>query len=342
MNKQRIEFLDIAKGFGILLVVWNHANGPFSYQINQFHMPFFFIISGLVYKQTSAFGRFAKSRVNRLYIPFVFWNSLAIWIEWFLRRNDFSAVLKHEFLILFTLSKADQYFGATWFLGALFLVSILYKLLDTLLSAQKYRDNIILALFIMIAFCGFHFSLPYAISRTLILSMFFALGVFANSHKNLFRIFDNPYAIIICTVLFIIIGPYDSVRMAANEYSHPILFIAGSIFASHVVLYLCKILAQLNSSVFPAVRKCLVFFGKRSMDIVIWHLLFFRIGIILQMYLNGEAITVHNALQYYPLYDSANGWFLIYFAIGILIPILWCNLLRIGPWGKCLKRIHAA
>ena len=40
--KQRAGYLDIAKGIGILLVVWAHARGPFSTYIYQFHMPLFF------------------------------------------------------------------------------------------------------------------------------------------------------------------------------------------------------------------------------------------------------------------------------------------------------------
>lgn len=45
-QKKRIDYLDLAKGIGILLVVWAHARGPYSSYMYQMHMPFFFIISG--------------------------------------------------------------------------------------------------------------------------------------------------------------------------------------------------------------------------------------------------------------------------------------------------------
>ena len=38
----RIETIDIAKGLGILFVVWSHAKGPFTPYMYQFHMPLFF------------------------------------------------------------------------------------------------------------------------------------------------------------------------------------------------------------------------------------------------------------------------------------------------------------
>lgn len=46
---QRKDYLDIAKGIGIILVVWAHADGSFSKYITQFHMPFFFFISGMLF-----------------------------------------------------------------------------------------------------------------------------------------------------------------------------------------------------------------------------------------------------------------------------------------------------
>lgn len=38
--RERSKVIYIAKGIGILLVVWAHARGPLSNYINQFHMPF--------------------------------------------------------------------------------------------------------------------------------------------------------------------------------------------------------------------------------------------------------------------------------------------------------------
>ena len=69
---QRLEYLDIAKGIGILLVVWAHAKGPFQSHIYQFHMPFFFLISGYLYSSKKNFLEYLKGKICSLYIPFVF------------------------------------------------------------------------------------------------------------------------------------------------------------------------------------------------------------------------------------------------------------------------------
>ncbi|GFI47337.1 hypothetical protein IMSAGC019_02661 [Lachnospiraceae bacterium] len=49
MSNQRKDYLDIAKGIGIILVVWAHVEGSFYRYITQFHMPFFFFISGMLF-----------------------------------------------------------------------------------------------------------------------------------------------------------------------------------------------------------------------------------------------------------------------------------------------------
>lgn len=77
----RLLSIDIAKGMGIILVVWAHAKGPFSSYIYQFHMPFFFLISGYLFNPNTSFRQFAKRKFTSLYVPFILWNSAAVLIK---------------------------------------------------------------------------------------------------------------------------------------------------------------------------------------------------------------------------------------------------------------------
>lgn len=51
MQLQRLEWIDITKGFAIILMVFGHSSIPksISNYIWSFHMPLFFIISGFLY-----------------------------------------------------------------------------------------------------------------------------------------------------------------------------------------------------------------------------------------------------------------------------------------------------
>lgn len=45
--KTHYDYIDLAKGFGILLVILGHGMFPCHFVIDSFHMPLFFILSGL-------------------------------------------------------------------------------------------------------------------------------------------------------------------------------------------------------------------------------------------------------------------------------------------------------
>src|SRR5262247_1929309 len=76
-TSQRIEYIDIARGLGILLVVLAHNDfgyiSQYGYQvIYSFHMPLFFFLSGYFIKTDISFFEFFKKRFHSLLKPFLF------------------------------------------------------------------------------------------------------------------------------------------------------------------------------------------------------------------------------------------------------------------------------
>lgn len=74
LEKKRIEFLDLAKGICILLVVWLHVDvdTPRDIYLSAIRMPLFFFLSGMFFKEYDGFLTFLKKKTNKLLIPFVF------------------------------------------------------------------------------------------------------------------------------------------------------------------------------------------------------------------------------------------------------------------------------
>lgn len=69
---KRIEALDVAKGIGIILVMIGHMTSSYLYNwIYSFHIPLFFILSGICFKNTkyTSFLAFARQRIKTLAIP---------------------------------------------------------------------------------------------------------------------------------------------------------------------------------------------------------------------------------------------------------------------------------
>ncbi len=83
--RKRIDYVDIAKGIGMLLVMWAHilVEGPINWFIYIFHMPLFFFISGLLYvpsKYPTCLS-LIKKRYHTLIVPYVCYSVLT-WLVW--------------------------------------------------------------------------------------------------------------------------------------------------------------------------------------------------------------------------------------------------------------------
>jgi polysaccharide biosynthesis protein PslL len=139
---QRIAFIDIAKGIGILLVVLAHndlqAYAPFVHQfIYAFHMPLFFFLSGMFFKPEIGFVELLKKRFNSLLMPYFFTIFLIYFFEIFLGKMGlpiaWSRITKSFYGNGFFLD-----WVAMWFLPALFMMNLVafgfYRLLGRFAS----------------------------------------------------------------------------------------------------------------------------------------------------------------------------------------------------------------
>lgn len=333
--RTRSEVLDVAKGIGILLVVWAHAKAPFSRYIYQFHMPFFFLISGYLFNKKDTLKNFVWKRVKSLYIPFIAWNILGSAFFWGMgiEKYTVSSFAGYVCKVVLTLSKNGKFFGATWFLGALFVISILYKILDTYIEESNSKRMLITMIFIAIGTVGFTINFKYMLSRTMVLGMFYALGVVAREQKEVLATMDKPAVAVFCALFFALIARKNSANMGANQYRYIAAFVIGALCASYVFIYVSHLITKLCSPL----KEVFVLFGKYSIDIVIWQFVAFRIVIALQLYLNG--ISFGKLLKYYPMYDSTHGWWAVYTIVGMFASLLIGWILKQGIWGKLLKKL---
>lgn len=74
ISSQRIQWIDIARGIAILLVVLGHCIGNLEDPVNRvilaFHMPLFFFLSGLCAKDTvEPINCFLKKKLLTLLVP---------------------------------------------------------------------------------------------------------------------------------------------------------------------------------------------------------------------------------------------------------------------------------
>ena len=75
-DKKRIEYIDLAKGVCILLVVFAHIHPDltrYSWGVffDSFRMPLYFFLSGIFFKRYSGIQEFAIKKVNNLSFSFM-------------------------------------------------------------------------------------------------------------------------------------------------------------------------------------------------------------------------------------------------------------------------------
>ena len=159
MQKNRIRYLDIYKGLGIVLVVLGHMEAtPYFWKLllNAFHMPLFFVAAGLLtgegrlYERES--GSVIRDRARSILIPY-FWFSL-IGILWDCAK-EFFAPMPHSFTgISGKVWDAISFFGISvlWFLPVFFVGATGYQLLRKKLA---YPAALALLASLAVGLCAF-------------------------------------------------------------------------------------------------------------------------------------------------------------------------------------------
>jgi fucose 4-O-acetylase-like acetyltransferase len=76
VSDERVEYIDIARGIGILLVALAHADvslfSPYLHRlIYSFHMPLFFFLSGYFFNPQTPFWALVKKRFNTILKPYL-------------------------------------------------------------------------------------------------------------------------------------------------------------------------------------------------------------------------------------------------------------------------------
>lgn len=135
MTGERYDYIDIAKGLGILMVVWAHImiTGWTHQFIYAFHMPLFFLLSGMLFQKEKypSLCSFVARRAKRLLVPYLVY-SVVTWAIWavfrYMRHDEVDSYLM-PLLQTFIAQGSGAYMvhnSALWFVPCLFLVEILY------------------------------------------------------------------------------------------------------------------------------------------------------------------------------------------------------------------------
>lgn len=115
-----IEEVDISKGIGMVLVITGHLCVSASLRnfIYSFHMPLFFILSGIVYNIARTRARKAI-QIKKILTKYIEWSGIYLVFDYIVRYSVEGTRTKHELWneVVYTIS----FYGVSvlWFLSAL-------------------------------------------------------------------------------------------------------------------------------------------------------------------------------------------------------------------------------
>ena len=276
MVKERIHYIDVAKGIAIFLVVLGHCaattlghHSRVFYTIYSFHMPFWFFLSGLLYS-IKDWQSFLSGKVKALLLPYLFFSGL----------NVFS----FQFFNLINHSDWPVYarFGGLWFLLALFYVVVVYFVLDTycLRKITLVRKRIVITIlscvFLLLGMFGGKDQEISSLSTTMVCFFFFHCGVLLKGLRNKLNLWiDNRRWVLLCLALILIvllaysapINP-DSIDVNQGRYGNKFLFVPQAFLGIFGFLFLS---AAINKS------KTIEYLGRNSLLILVIHIPLWRL-----------------------------------------------------------------
>ena len=267
MKSARLDYIDIAKGLGMLAIVWGHImlDGWSCKMVYGFHIPLFFMLSGMCFNQNkySAVGELIERRVRTLLVPYVIF-SLVTWMVYvvgvLVLHNDTMENCWYYLLQTVLAQGSDGYLKhnvALWFVPCLFVVNVLYFLIS------RYADiyNILICLLcaaagVMMSRSFFNYTfLPWSIDSALVAIPFFAFGnliVKRFSHEQIIQWVDNNIIRVglvttVLVILFLILVQKNGyISMGHNYLGYQTwLFFVNAFIGSISIILLSLLLGSL-------------------------------------------------------------------------------------------------
>lgn len=287
---KRIEYLDIAKGIGILLVVLGHNDfeviSVFVQRlIYSFHMPLFFFLSGYFLNTSIPFFDFFKKRFNSLLKPYLFTIFLIYFTSVSFEKMGFNTAIQRTVKSLYG---SGYYLDwvQLWFLPQLFVVSLYAFLFITLVNTLRNRwvtwgillATLAIALPFLHAFYPFPFSifgkdyelygLPFSLDLVFVTGFFFLLGHEVRQVTTE-KTFDNGLILLVTGGLLLLLNilfPYEidfNIRLYGSFLVNTTEAILGILF----VLALSRQIERRTSRLASVLK----YLGSISLIILLFH-----------------------------------------------------------------------
>lgn len=284
--KKRIEWVDSAKGIGILLVMLGHCylDEIFTFWFCSFHMPLFFFLSGITFSGKDTYGKFFLKKVRTLLVPYLFFAIVTMLCNGVLAITHGNTYDVVSIVLQYIIQKR---YTLLWFITCLFVAEQLMYGAAILCRRHEEKKS-----FFIFAICGvFIFTvyrmvvgidLPWNIDLAILAFAFMCLGKACSK----FLLYDckckKVMVIVTIGVIWFVCSwvnyrYFGKTDWFSNDFGNPILFLFAAIAGTIFTVLVCQrikspILAKLGAN-------SLVFYGLHRIVIDNLFVIFNKLGL---------------------------------------------------------------
>lgn len=274
-KSNRIEWIDIAKGISIILVVLGHTRIS-SIQflgdwLGSFRMPFFFFVSGLLFNRNGniSFKSFLLKKWKGLGRPFIIF-SFVVFLGYCIVDTPQARLTLEQF----PTSGWGGY--ALWFIPVLFATNTLYYCLCRVLKKDSYR---LLALLILscLGFFTYVKNVPNYWNLNFVLTAVLFYGVGNLLSTPLIKTFNTSSSIIVlavsgCSALISLCFIFnEKPEFYVNHLGSGILTHLSGIAGAVMMCGVSVLLSRAEHQIVTYFKSTLKYFGKNSYVVLAFH-----------------------------------------------------------------------
>lgn len=236
-NDDRLLWIDVLKGIGIVTVVAGHVGGILSPEFGLMRMPLFLFVAGFLFKVQADQKAYLFKKFVHLLVPYICFLFLLY------TPQAFMSVLHGHETILDAIKKAilggpllEGRAGVFWFVTCLFATQ---QLLNVLLNAYSEKTVlVIMAVLLSLSYVNSElypqFWLPWSLNNVLAGAPLFFLGYMFRKYPIDLK--GLEFILLIGVIYLCIVFPNNLYNIKANNYGIPVVS-----FVSALICLLCLI-----------------------------------------------------------------------------------------------------
>ena len=271
----RDNILDVAKGIAIILVVIGHCYSKDNIVlilIYAFHMPAFFIISGIIYGRKSIAQLSLEKQAKRLLLPYVIFGfGFGLMITFLNHPEGFISTIGYNGLQIICLKGIS----VEWYLPCIFLTETLFYFVFKYLKPYCDYLNVLLVIMMFLVVCLFMNNHLIIVQRVIIGYTFFSIGVYLSQFSR--KIFPT-FIYILMSLVFVILSYYNGmVSLVTMTLGNPIIYVINGILGTLLLIRLSAMLCEKREKSFNCISKKIAYVGQSTLVILCTHMFYIEI-----------------------------------------------------------------